>query len=59
LRDSVFALERDLDGQLAAIPLKHLASARNLVHYLAVTCFRSPSRAAREERIFSARWRGV
>jgi pyruvate kinase len=36
LRDSALALERDLESELAAIPLKNQASARNLVHYLAV-----------------------
>ncbi|HTF34287.1 MAG TPA: pyruvate kinase [Myxococcota bacterium] len=36
LRDSALALERDLGGELAAIPLEHLPSARNLLHYLAV-----------------------
>jgi len=36
LRDSALALERDLGGEIAAIPPQHQRSARNLVHYLAV-----------------------
>ena len=36
LRESALALERDLSGELAAIPLEHRPSARNLLHYLAV-----------------------
>ena len=36
LRESALALERDLSGELASIPLEHQPSARNLLHYLAV-----------------------
>jgi pyruvate kinase len=36
LRESALALERDLSGELAPIPLKNQPSARNLLHYLAV-----------------------
>ena len=36
LRDSALALERSLGGELAAIPLQHQPSARNLIHYLAL-----------------------
>jgi len=36
LRDSALALERDLGGEIAAVPPQHQLSARNLVHYLAV-----------------------
>jgi len=36
LRESALAFERDVSGELAAIPSKHQPSARNLLHYLAL-----------------------
>ncbi|CAG1008301.1 pyruvate kinase [Myxococcaceae bacterium] len=36
LRDSALSLERDLADELARIPPSHQASARNLIHYLAL-----------------------